>query len=90
VVFASDIIKKGNTLQTAASKPHGGIALYRDILANVLELSSSEGGSSSISHADESASAISLESRGDDVPSEKSVEPLPAIEASPAAADEEV
>ena len=29
-------IKKGNTLQTAASKPHGGIALYRDILANVL------------------------------------------------------
>ena len=31
-----DKIKKGNTLQTAASKPHGGIALYRDILANVL------------------------------------------------------
>lgn len=30
-------MKKGNTLQTAASKPHGGIALYRDILANVLE-----------------------------------------------------
>ena len=29
-------MEKGNTLQTAASQPHGGIALYRDILANVL------------------------------------------------------
>lgn len=38
-VFVSDKIKKGDTLQTAASKPHGGIALYRDILANVLETS---------------------------------------------------
>lgn len=28
--------KKGDTLQIAASKPHGGIALYRGILANVL------------------------------------------------------
>ena len=36
-VFVSDKIKKGDTLQTAASKPHGGISLYRDILANVLE-----------------------------------------------------
>ena len=35
-VQAEDKKKKGNTLQTAASKPHGGIALYRDILANVL------------------------------------------------------
>ena len=35
-VFVSDKIKKGDTLQTAASQPHGGIALYRDILANVL------------------------------------------------------
>lgn len=35
-VFVSDKIKQGDTLQTAASKPHGGIALYRDILANVL------------------------------------------------------
>ncbi len=35
-VFVEGKIKKGNTLQTAASKPHGGIALYRDILANVL------------------------------------------------------
>ena len=35
-VFVEDKIKKGNTLQTAASQPHGGIALYRDILANVL------------------------------------------------------
>jgi hypothetical protein len=38
-----DAIKKGNTLQTAASKPHGGIALYRDILANVLDISASKG-----------------------------------------------
>ena len=36
-VFVEDKIKKGNTLQTAASQPHGGISLYRDILANVLE-----------------------------------------------------
>lgn len=36
-VFVSDRIKKGDTLQTAASQPHGGIALYRDILTNVLE-----------------------------------------------------
>lgn len=36
-VFVGDKIKKGDTLQTAASKPHGGISLYRDILANVLE-----------------------------------------------------
>ena len=27
---------EGNTLQTAASQPHGGITLYKDILANVL------------------------------------------------------
>ena len=36
-VFVEEGIKKGNTLQTAASQPHGGIALYRDILANVLD-----------------------------------------------------
>ena len=35
-VFLGDKITKGNTLQTAASQPHGGISLYRDILANVL------------------------------------------------------
>ena len=40
-VFVADRIKKGNTLQTAASQPHGGIALYRDILANVLDRSTS-------------------------------------------------
>jgi hypothetical protein len=42
-VYVEDAIKKGNTLQTAASKPHGGIALYRDILANVLDISASKG-----------------------------------------------
>ena len=36
VQTVDDKIEKGNTLQTAASQPHGGIALYRDILANVL------------------------------------------------------
>ncbi len=41
-VFVEENIKKGNTLQTAASKPHGGIALYRDILANVLDTSDSK------------------------------------------------
>lgn len=42
-VFVEEGIKKGNTLQTAASKPHGGISLYRDILANVLEVSDGKG-----------------------------------------------
>ena len=42
-VYVEDAIKKGNTLQTAASKPHGGIALYRDILANVLDISEGKG-----------------------------------------------
>ena len=36
-VFVADKIKEGNTLQTAASKPHGGISLYKNILANVLD-----------------------------------------------------
>ena len=36
-VFVADRIEKGNTLQTAASQPHGGIALYKDIIANVLD-----------------------------------------------------
>ena len=35
-VFLADNIEKGNTLQTAAFQPHGGITLYEDILANVL------------------------------------------------------
>ena len=39
-VFLADKIKKGDTLQTAASKPHGGISLYRDILANILDSNS--------------------------------------------------
>lgn len=37
-VFIADKIKKGDTLQTAASQPHGGIALDKDILANVLDI----------------------------------------------------
>ena len=35
-LFIAENIKKGDTLQTAAFQPHGGISLYRDILANVL------------------------------------------------------
>ena len=35
-VFVADKINEGNTLQTTASQPHGGIALYKEILANVL------------------------------------------------------
>ncbi len=37
-VFVADNIKKGDTLQTAAVTPHGGISLYRDILANVISV----------------------------------------------------
>ena len=36
VFLADNIQKEDNTLQTAAHKPHGGIALYKSILANVL------------------------------------------------------
>ena len=36
-VFVADSIQnEGNTLQTAASQPHGGIALYKAILSDVL------------------------------------------------------
>ena len=41
-VFLEEGIKKGNTFQTAASQPHGGISLYRDILANVLKETSAK------------------------------------------------
>ena len=41
-VFVEENIKRGNTLQTAASQPHGGIALYRDVLANVLDVKNKE------------------------------------------------
>ena len=34
--FVADKINEGNTLQTAASKPHGGIALYKDTVMNTL------------------------------------------------------
>lgn len=37
-VFVEKDIKKGNTLQTAASQPHGGIAPCQDILAKVLDV----------------------------------------------------
>lgn len=83
-VFVIDKIKKGNPLQTAAFQPHGGIALYRDILANVLDRSSSsESGTSSIGHAENFAPAISLQSRGDVVSSEKDEH----IDISPISAD---
>ena len=39
-VFIAENIKKGDTLQTAAFQPHGGISLYRDILANILDSNS--------------------------------------------------
>lgn len=35
-VFIADKIKEGDTLQTAAFQPHGGISIYKGILANVL------------------------------------------------------
>ncbi len=37
VFVADNLQNKGNTLQTAAFQPHGGIALYKSILANVLD-----------------------------------------------------
>ena len=41
-MFLEEGIKKGNTFQTAASQPHGGISLYRDILSNVLDETSAK------------------------------------------------
>ena len=51
-VFVEDNIKKGDTLQTAAFQPHGGITLYKSILANVLEASGSSSGKGSESFSD--------------------------------------
>lgn len=36
VFMADNIQNEGNTLQTAAQKPHGGIALYKSILSDIL------------------------------------------------------
>lgn len=58
-VFVGEKIKKGDTLQTAASKPHGGIALYKDILANVLEVPSTGKVTESSAVAKETAGNIS-------------------------------
>ena len=56
-VFIADRIKKGDTLQTAASQLHGGIALYKDILANVLDLepTSASEDRNSVSNSQENA-----------------------------------
>ena len=58
-VFVADRIKKGGTLQTAASKPHGGISLYRDILANVLDSASKDSENSGTEQGNEEKSALS-------------------------------
>lgn len=59
-VFVAERIKKGDTLQTAASKPHGGISLYRDILANVLDASKEEVWSASEEQNEQSATDNTL------------------------------
>jgi len=68
-VFLGDNIKKGNTLQTAASKLHGGIALYRDILANVLDISEGKGNGSVLNdqiNSQENADAMPMLGDGED------------------------
>lgn len=66
-VFVAERIKKGDTLQTAASKPHGGISLYRDILANVLDASKEEVRSASEEQNEQSATdnALRAEDKSD-------------------------
>ena len=59
-VFVAERIKKGDTLQTAASKPHGCISLYRDILANVLDASKEEVRSASEEQNEQSATDNTL------------------------------
>ena len=45
-VFVADKLQnEGNTLQTAASQPHGGIALYKAILSNALSAANIENNS---------------------------------------------
>ena len=60
-VFVEDKIIKSDTLQTAASQPHGGIALYRDLLANILEADISEG----------KGNALSADKQGEEAESSK-------------------
>ena len=83
-VFVGDNIRKGDTLQTAASQPHGGIALYKDILANVLETvaktepqqpNSAVSGDSSLSAAEHSGTS-SAEPNGKSTVSDSKVNTL--------------
>ena len=76
-VFVADNIKKGDTLQTAASQPHGGIALYKDILANVLDVESTSSASEDrniVSNAQENSvkSGEILENGGENVAPDQS------------------
>ena len=74
-VFVAENIKKGDTLQTAASKPHGGIALYKDILANVLGETVTKTEPQQSSNAVSTGSSLS-ENEGDGItPSEPNGEP---------------
>ncbi len=52
-VFVADKINEGNTLQTTASQPHGGIALYKEILANVLSAAKIDNSSETAKKNDE-------------------------------------
>ena len=52
-VFVADKINEGNTLQTTASQPHGGIALYKEILANVLSAAKIDNSSETAKENDE-------------------------------------
>ena len=71
-VFVADKIKMGDTLQTAASKPHGGISLYKDILANVLG-SSPNDSTNSINNTENSVAETNLQSSDNAVSSESEV-----------------
>ena len=51
------------SLQTAASQPHGGVALYRDILANVLDVEDD-----SVSGGKVSESSSNVQESGEKMP----------------------
>ncbi|MBD5236328.1 MAG: hypothetical protein HDS62_02120 [Bacteroidales bacterium] len=117
-VFMEDTIKRSDSLQTIASASkdgelHGGIALYKAILANILGASAKNGsqqrkerpvlwekGADSTPETVATPTVTTIKAQqgdehmgnteGQGTGELKTVEPLPAVEASPVAADVEV
>ena len=66
VFIADKLQNEGNTLQTAASQPHGGIALYKAILSDVLSTAKVGNNSESSNISDENSGKRFSLREGDD------------------------